>query len=230
MYSQHVFQIWKTGENIIYLNHIKKNKIIYVNTLCIYIVLKCISRWEIIPFSQCKSHSDHSHYAGRYLHGWENEDLVCTFVHAQRHSTGLGSKWDHGSHNSSQMQTLDIFLESVKKTFGDPDRARTARAQLHELKMTPGTTAEDYTAQSDHAPSGTIHPQTSRHTKWTPSHQGNQHWTLPCPHQNQRLRHHGSHPQLHQPRWISHVHLEGTQLRSKSLGGQMGGVRWPSTI
>ena len=47
----------------------------------------------------------------------------------------------------SQMQTLDIFLENVEKTFGDPDRAHTARAQLHNLKMTPGTTAEDYTAQ-----------------------------------------------------------------------------------
>ena len=48
---------------------------------------------------------------------------------------------------TSQMQTLDIFLEGVEKTFGDPDRARTAHAQLHELKMTPGTTAEDYTAR-----------------------------------------------------------------------------------
>ena len=35
---------------------------------------------------------------------------------------------------TSQMQTLDTFLESVEKTFGDPDWARTARAQLHELK------------------------------------------------------------------------------------------------
>ena len=48
---------------------------------------------------------------------------------------------------TSQMQTLDIFLESVEKTFGDPDRARTARTQLHKLKMAPGTTAEDYTAR-----------------------------------------------------------------------------------
>ena len=47
---------------------------------------------------------------------------------------------------TSQMQTLDTFLESVEKTFGDPDRARTARTQLHELKMAPGTMAEDYTA------------------------------------------------------------------------------------
>ena len=43
----------------------------------------------------------------------------------------------------SQMQTLDIFLENVEKTFGDPDRAHTARTQLHDLKITPGTTAED---------------------------------------------------------------------------------------
>ena len=48
---------------------------------------------------------------------------------------------------TSQMQTLDIFLGSVKKTFGDPDRARTARTQLHELKMAPGMMAEDYMAQ-----------------------------------------------------------------------------------
>ena len=48
---------------------------------------------------------------------------------------------------TTQMQTLDIFLESIKKTFRDPDWAWTACAQLHELKMTPGTMAEDYTAQ-----------------------------------------------------------------------------------
>ena len=35
---------------------------------------------------------------------------------------------------TTQMQTLDIFLEDVKKTFGDPDRACTACAQLHGLK------------------------------------------------------------------------------------------------
>ena len=47
---------------------------------------------------------------------------------------------------TSKMQTLDIFLESVKKTFRDPDKAWMAHAQLHELKMTPGTSAEDYVA------------------------------------------------------------------------------------
>ena len=48
---------------------------------------------------------------------------------------------------TSQMQTLDIFLESVEKTFRDLDRAWTARTQLHKLKIAPGTTAEDYTAR-----------------------------------------------------------------------------------
>ena len=48
---------------------------------------------------------------------------------------------------TSQMQTLDIFLENVKKTFGDPDWAQMAHAQLHELKVTPGTMAEDYMAR-----------------------------------------------------------------------------------
>ena len=48
---------------------------------------------------------------------------------------------------TTQMRTLDIFLEDVEKTFRDPDRAHTAHAQLHKLKMTPGSMAEDYTAR-----------------------------------------------------------------------------------
>ena len=48
---------------------------------------------------------------------------------------------------TSQMQTLDIFLENVEKTFGDPDQAWIACTWLHELKMTPGTMAEDYMAR-----------------------------------------------------------------------------------
>ena len=34
---------------------------------------------------------------------------------------------------TSQMQTLDIFLENIEKTFGDPYQAWAACAQLHEL-------------------------------------------------------------------------------------------------
>ena len=48
---------------------------------------------------------------------------------------------------TSQMRTLDIFLENIEKTFGDPVQAQTARAQLHELKITPSTMAEDYMAR-----------------------------------------------------------------------------------
>ena len=45
------------------------------------------------------------------------------------------------------MQTLDIFLESVEKTFGDLYWAQPARTQLYELKMTPSTMAEDHMAR-----------------------------------------------------------------------------------
>ena len=47
----------------------------------------------------------------------------------------------------SQMQTLDIFLENIKRTFGDMDRVCMVCTQLHDLKMTPSITAEDYIAQ-----------------------------------------------------------------------------------
>ena len=47
---------------------------------------------------------------------------------------------------NSQMQTLDNFLENVERTFGDPDRACMAHTQLHDLKVTPNTTAGDYMA------------------------------------------------------------------------------------
>src|SRR6266481_7063024 len=43
--------------------------------------------------------------------------------------------------------TLDEFLANIEMTFSDPDRARTARTQLHELKMVQGMTAEDYMAR-----------------------------------------------------------------------------------
>ena len=48
--------------------------------------------------------------------------------------------------NISTLNTLEGFLMSINKTFGDLDRERTACAQLHALKMTPGVTAEEYTA------------------------------------------------------------------------------------
>src|SRR5882724_4086407 len=48
--------------------------------------------------------------------------------------------------NTSTFNTLEGLLASIKRTFSDPDKERMARAQLHTLRMTPGMTAEEYTA------------------------------------------------------------------------------------
>jgi len=48
--------------------------------------------------------------------------------------------------NMSTFNTLKGLLMSIEKTFGDPDRERIAHTQLHALKMMPGMTAEEYTA------------------------------------------------------------------------------------
>jgi len=46
--------------------------------------------------------------------------------------------------NTLTFNTLEGLLASVERTFGDPDKERMARAQLHTLRMTPGMTAEEY--------------------------------------------------------------------------------------
>ena len=43
--------------------------------------------------------------------------------------------------------TFDEYIKRVKAVFGDPDRARTVRMKLHDLRMTPGISANEYTAQ-----------------------------------------------------------------------------------
>ena len=48
--------------------------------------------------------------------------------------------------NMPTLNTLEGLLESIEKTFRDLDRERMAHAQLYALKMTPGMTAEEYTA------------------------------------------------------------------------------------
>jgi len=48
--------------------------------------------------------------------------------------------------NISMFNTLERLLMSIKKTFGHPDREMMAHTQLHALKMMPGMTAEEYTA------------------------------------------------------------------------------------
>ena len=47
----------------------------------------------------------------------------------------------------SNIEFAPMDYKMKKKTFGDPDRARMACTQLHNSKMIPGTTAEDYTAR-----------------------------------------------------------------------------------
>ena len=49
--------------------------------------------------------------------------------------------------NTSTTDSLEEFLNCLEKAFGDPDRARTACTRLHDLKMTPSMSADDYTAQ-----------------------------------------------------------------------------------
>src|SRR6266481_9149155 len=70
-----------------------------------------------------------------------------SFMHGGTAQVWAANKTTAVLNGTSQMQTLVAFLDNVKKMFRDPDRARTAHAQLHELKMAPRTTAEDYTAQ-----------------------------------------------------------------------------------
>src|SRR5882724_8857934 len=48
--------------------------------------------------------------------------------------------------NTSMFNTLEGLLTSIEKTFRDPYREMTAHTQLHALKMMPGMTAEEYTA------------------------------------------------------------------------------------
>ena len=48
--------------------------------------------------------------------------------------------------NTSTFNTLKGILMPIERTFGDPDRERTACTQLHALKATPGMTAEEYMA------------------------------------------------------------------------------------
>src|SRR5882724_7831481 len=48
--------------------------------------------------------------------------------------------------NTSTFNTLEGLLALVERTFGNPDKERTARTQFHALRMTPGMTAEEYMA------------------------------------------------------------------------------------
>ena len=96
MYSEHGFQIWKPVENIMYLNHIKNSKINYIFYVFIWF-LKCISRWEIIPISQCM----HSFFLHRSTILWGFLDRY--------HST-LGTQPQHSPlHSEVQWQTQRLL-------------------------------------------------------------------------------------------------------------------------
>ena len=65
---------------------------------------------------------------------------------------GSAQTWAHNEteaviNGKSTIQTFEDFTRRVQEAFGDPDRARTARTKLHNLKMTPGMSADEYTAQ-----------------------------------------------------------------------------------
>ena len=47
----------------------------------------------------------------------------------------------------STIQTFEDFARCVEDAFGDPNHTRTAHTKLHSLKMLPGMSADDYTAQ-----------------------------------------------------------------------------------
>src|SRR5882724_864428 len=65
---------------------------------------------------------------------------------------GIAQVWAENETNvilsyTSMFATLAKLLSSIERTFEDPDRERTACAQLHALKMTTGMTADEYMAR-----------------------------------------------------------------------------------
>jgi hypothetical protein len=69
-------------------------------------------------------------------------------------SGGTAQVWAHNEtetiiNGTSSITTFEEFTRRVEETFGDPDRSRTARTKLHNFKMMPNMTVDDYTAQFD---------------------------------------------------------------------------------
>jgi Zinc knuckle len=67
---------------------------------------------------------------------------------------GSAQIWAHNQteaiiSGTSYISSLDEFIDQVEEIFGDPDRATTARTKLHNLRMSPGMSADEYTAQFD---------------------------------------------------------------------------------
>jgi len=65
---------------------------------------------------------------------------------------GSAEVWAHNEtqaviDGTTSLSTFEEFIKQVENAFGDPDRSRTARTKLHDLRMTPGMSADEYTAQ-----------------------------------------------------------------------------------
>src|SRR5882724_10341142 len=71
---------------------------------------------------------------------------VLSFMHGGMAQVWAANEISMVLANMSTFNILDGLLTLIERTFGDPDKERTARAQLHTLRMTPGMTAEEYTA------------------------------------------------------------------------------------
>src|SRR3979490_1840507 len=65
---------------------------------------------------------------------------------------GSAEVWAHNEtqaviDGTTSLSTFEEFIKQVENAFGDPDCSRTARTKLHDLRMTPGMLADEYTAQ-----------------------------------------------------------------------------------
>src|SRR5882724_5981224 len=68
---------------------------------------------------------------------------VLSFMHGGMAQVWAANETSMVLANTSTFNTLEGILTSIERTFGDPNKERTARAQLHTLRMTPGMTAEE---------------------------------------------------------------------------------------
>ena len=48
---------------------------------------------------------------------------------------------------TSSIPTFEAFIKQVENAFGDPDRSKTARTKLHDLKLSLIISADEHTAQ-----------------------------------------------------------------------------------
>ena len=65
---------------------------------------------------------------------------------------GTAEVWAHNQtqaiiNGTSSIPMFEVFIKQVEDAFGDPDRSRTARTKLHDLKMSSSMSADEYTAQ-----------------------------------------------------------------------------------